>query len=62
VPPCVQYGTAHLLIRDVVRSVSYSNEWEVAWSFAQTHMVQEGLWYYVLRRETVALLWYHVLT
>jgi hypothetical protein len=41
VPPCVQYGTACLLIRDVVGSVPCSNEWEVAWSFAQAHMVQE---------------------
>ena len=45
VPPRVQYGTACLLIRDVVRSVPCSDEWDVAWSFAQAHMVQKGLWY-----------------
>jgi hypothetical protein len=28
VPPRVRYGTACLLIRDVVGSVSCSNEWE----------------------------------
>jgi hypothetical protein len=29
VPPCVRYETACLLIRDVVRSVSCSDEWEI---------------------------------
>jgi hypothetical protein len=28
VSPCVQYGTACLIIRDVVESVSFSDEWE----------------------------------
>jgi hypothetical protein len=42
VPPCVQYGMACLLISDVVGSVPCSDEWEVVWSFAQAHMVQEG--------------------
>jgi hypothetical protein len=28
VSPCLQYGTACLLIRDVVGSVPYSDEWE----------------------------------
>jgi hypothetical protein len=45
VPPHVRYGTACLLIKDVVESVPCSDEWKVAWSFAQAHMVQEGLWY-----------------
>jgi hypothetical protein len=48
VPPCVRYGMTYLLIRDVVGSVSCLNEWEVAWSFAQSHMVQEGSWYRLL--------------
>jgi hypothetical protein len=61
VSPRVWYGIACLLIRDVVGSVPYSDEWEVVWSFAQAHMVQEGLWYRVLPRETLALLWYHIL-
>jgi hypothetical protein len=29
VPPRVQYGTACLLIWDVVRSVPFSDEWEI---------------------------------
>jgi hypothetical protein len=40
--PRVQFGTSCLLIRDAVGSVPCSDEWEVAWSFAQAHMVQEG--------------------
>jgi hypothetical protein len=39
----VRYGTACLLIKDVVGSVPCSDEWDVAWSLAQAHMVQEGL-------------------
>jgi hypothetical protein len=34
VPPCVRYGTACSLIRDAMKSVPCSDEWEVAWSFA----------------------------
>jgi hypothetical protein len=30
VPPCVRYGTTCLLIRGVVGSAAYSNEWELA--------------------------------
>jgi hypothetical protein len=48
VSPRVQYIMACLLIWDVVGSVPYSDEWKVAWSFAQVHMVQEGSWYCVL--------------
>jgi hypothetical protein len=29
VPPCVRYGTACLLVRDVVGSVPCSNGWEI---------------------------------
>jgi hypothetical protein len=29
VPPCVRYGTACLLIRDVVGGVPCSDEWEI---------------------------------
>jgi hypothetical protein len=46
VPPRVWYGTACLLIRDAVGSEHCSDVWEVAWSFAQAYMVQEGSWYY----------------
>jgi hypothetical protein len=58
VPPRVRYGITCLLIRDVVGSVPCSDEWEVSWSFAQAHMVQEGSWYRILPQETIALLWY----
>jgi hypothetical protein len=51
VPPSVWYGMTCLLIRDAVGSVPCSDEWEMAWSIAQAYMVQEGLWYRVLRRE-----------
>jgi hypothetical protein len=30
VSPCVQHGTTCLVIRDVVGSVPYSDEWELA--------------------------------
>jgi hypothetical protein len=43
--PCVSYGEACLLFRDAAGRVPCSNEWKVAWSFAQTHVVQEGSWY-----------------
>jgi hypothetical protein len=43
--PRVRYGTACLLIRDDVGSVPCSDKWEVAWSFGQAHMEQEGPWY-----------------
>jgi hypothetical protein len=59
--PRVQYGMTCLQIRDAVGSVPCSDEWEVAWSFAQAHMVQEGPWYRVLPRKTLALLWYNIL-
>jgi hypothetical protein len=42
VPPHVHCVTTCLLIRDDVGSVSCSDEWEVAWSFTQAHMVQQG--------------------
>jgi hypothetical protein len=58
VPPRVRYGITCLLIRDAVGSVPCLDEWEVSWSFAQAHMVQEGSWYRILPQETIALLWY----
>jgi hypothetical protein len=61
VPPRVRYGMTCLLITDVVGNVPFSDEWEVAWSFAEAHMVQEGSWYHVLPMETLAMLWYRVL-
>jgi hypothetical protein len=44
-PLHVRYRMTCSLIRDAVGSVPCSDEWEVAWSFAQVHMVQEGSWY-----------------
>jgi hypothetical protein len=61
VPPRVRYGTTCLLIRDAVGSVPCSYEWEVTWSFTQTHVVQEGPLYCILPQGTLALLWYRVL-
>jgi hypothetical protein len=43
--PRVQYGTACLLIRDVVGSVPCSDEWEIGIVTRLAHMVQEGSWY-----------------
>jgi hypothetical protein len=40
-PPCVRYGMACLLIRDVVGSAPCSYVWEVACSFAQAHWESE---------------------
>jgi hypothetical protein len=59
--PRARYATTCLLIRDVLGSAPCSDEWEVVWSFAQAHMVQEGLWYRVRPRQILALLWYRVL-
>jgi hypothetical protein len=42
VPPSIRYGTTFLLIRNTIGCVSCSDEWEMAWCFAQAHMVQEG--------------------
>jgi hypothetical protein len=47
----VQYGMTCLLIRGGMGSVPCSDEWEVTWSFAQAHMMQEGPWYRILPRE-----------
>jgi hypothetical protein len=45
VPPRVWYGMGCLLISAVMGSVPCSGEWEVACSFPQAHVVQEGPWY-----------------
>jgi hypothetical protein len=58
VPPCVQYGMACLLIRDVVESVPCSDEWEIG---VVTRLGSHGARGAVvprLPRETLALLWY----
>jgi hypothetical protein len=58
VPPCVRYGMTCLLIRDVVESVSCSDEGEFG---VVTHPGSHGARGTVvpqLPRETLALLWY----
>jgi hypothetical protein len=42
VPPRVRYGMACSLIRNILGSVSCSDEWVLTWYFTQAHMVQEG--------------------
>jgi hypothetical protein len=56
--PCVRYGTACLLIRDAVRSVPCSDEWEFG---VVTRPGSHGARRAVvprLPRKTLALLWY----
>jgi hypothetical protein len=55
VPSRIRYGMTYLLIRDIVGSVSCSDEWEVTWSFTQAHMVQEGSWYHVLPSKNLSI-------
>jgi hypothetical protein len=58
VPPRVRYGTACLLIRDVVGSVPCSDEWEIGVvPHAGSHGAR-GAVVPQLPRETLALLWY----
>jgi hypothetical protein len=55
VPPHVRYGMTYLLIRDVVESVSCSNEWEIG---IVTHLGSHGAGGAVVPRllwETLAL-------
>jgi hypothetical protein len=61
VPPRVQYGTTCLVIRDVVGSVPYSEEWEIG---VVTHLGSHGargVMVSCTTQETLALLWYIVL-
>jgi hypothetical protein len=60
--PCVWYGTTSLLIRDVVGSVPSSDEWEfVIVSHPGSHGAR-GVMVPRLPRETLAMLWYCVLS
>jgi hypothetical protein len=58
VPPCVWYGTACLLIRDTVGSVSCSDEWEFGVVTCLGSHGARGAVVPRLSRETLALLWY----
>jgi hypothetical protein len=50
VPPHIRYGTACSLIRDVVGSVPYSNEWEID---VVTHLGSHGARRAVVPRTTL---------
>jgi hypothetical protein len=61
VPPHVRYGTACLLIRDVVGSVSCPNEWEIGVVTRPGSHGARGAVVPRLPQETLAMLWYRVL-
>jgi hypothetical protein len=56
--PRVRYGTAYLLISDVVGSVPYSDEWEFDKVTRPGSHGARGAVVPHLPRETLALLWY----
>jgi hypothetical protein len=56
--PRVRYGTACLLIRDDVRSVPCSNEWEFGVVTRPGSHGARGVMVSRLPRETLALIWY----
>jgi hypothetical protein len=56
--PHVRYGTACLLIRDVVGSVPCSDEWEFGVVTHPSSHGARGAMVPRLPRETLALLWY----
>jgi hypothetical protein len=62
VPPRVRYGTAYLLIRDAVESVPCSKEWEFSVITCLVSHDARGVMVPRLPRETLALLWYCVLS
>jgi hypothetical protein len=43
VSSCVQYGMICLLIRNIIGCVSYSEEWELTWCFAQPTWCKRGM-------------------
>jgi hypothetical protein len=57
--PCVRYGTACLLIRDVVGSVPCSDEWEFDVVTRPGSLGARGAMVPRLPRETLAWLWYY---
>jgi hypothetical protein len=61
-PPRVQYGTACLLIRDVVGSVPCLDEWECGVVTHPGSHGARGAMVPRLPRETLAMLWYCVLS
>jgi hypothetical protein len=61
VPPHVRYGTGCLLIRDAVKNVTCSDEWEFGIVTRPGSHGARGVVVPRLPRETLALLWYYVL-
>jgi hypothetical protein len=59
VPPHVRYGMTCLLIRDVVRSVPYSDEWKIGVVTRPGSHGARGAVVPRLPREILALLWYY---
>jgi hypothetical protein len=60
-PPHVRYGTACLLIRDVVGSVPCSDEWEFGVVTSPGSHGARGTVASRLPQETLAMLWYCIL-
>jgi hypothetical protein len=58
VPPRVRYGTACILIRDVVGSVPCSDEWEFGVVTRPGSQGARGVVVPRLPQETLALVWY----
>jgi hypothetical protein len=61
VPPRVRYGMVCLLIRDVMGSVPYSDEWKIGVVTRLSSHGARGVVVPRLTRETLAMLWYCVL-
>jgi hypothetical protein len=59
VSSCVRYGTAYLLISDVVGSVTCSDEWEIGVVTRLGSHGARGVVVPRLPRKTLALLWYY---
>jgi hypothetical protein len=61
VSPRVRYGIACLLIRDVVESVTYSDEWKIDVVTGSGSHSARGVMIPQLPQKTLAMLWYCVL-
>jgi hypothetical protein len=61
VPPRVWYGTTCLLIRDVVGSVPYLDEWEIGVVTRPGSHGARGAVVPRLPQETLSMLWYCIL-
>jgi hypothetical protein len=61
VSPCVRYGTACLIIRDIMGSVPCSDEWEIGVVTQPGSHGARGVVIPRLPQKTLAMLWYYVL-